>query len=100
VSGSVGDCARAVGLAALAVVPALTTEGPLVDLAFLSPGEGQSIALQLVDSGGSLLAHIVDGVLVAKPVTSLDGVIGMPFPVVLVHVSQGCVDAALRGNSV
>ena len=38
--------------------------------------------------------------LVAQPVGALDGVVGMPSPVVFRHVAQRCVDAPLRGHSV
>lgn len=42
----------------------------------------------------------MDGVLVAEPVGTLDGVVHVPPPVVLGHVAEGGVDAALRGDSV
>src|SRR5262249_32932633 len=47
-----------------------------------------------------LLAHVVDGVLVAQPVAALDRVVPVPAPVVLGHVAQRGVDAALRRHRV
>ncbi len=44
---------------------------------------------------GRLPAHVVDGVLVAEPVAALDGVVGVPAPVVGSHIAQGCVDTTL-----
>jgi hypothetical protein len=38
--------------------------------------------------------------LIAQPVAALHSVIGVPPPVVGVHVAQGCVDASLRGHRV
>jgi hypothetical protein len=35
---------------------------------------------------GSLTAHVVDGILVTKPVGTLDSVIHVPPPVILCHV--------------
>lgn len=42
----------------------------------------------------------MDGILVSEPVASLNGVIGVPSPVVLVHVSEGSIDASLGGDGV
>ena len=56
--------------------------------------------LELDDGGGRLLAHELDGVLVAEPVRPLDGVVHVPAPVVLAHVAERGADAALRGDGV
>ena len=42
----------------------------------------------------------MDGILVTEPVGALDGVKHVPPPVVLVHVAESGVDAALGSNSV
>lgn len=78
----------------------MPSEGPLVDLALLSAGEGEAVALEFEDGLGCLLAHVVDGVLVAQPVAALHRIVGVPPPVVGVHVAQGRVDAALRRDRV
>ena len=44
--------------------------------------------LQLIDRVGRVAAEIFDGVLVAQPVRSLDGVVHVPAPVVLAHIAQ------------
>jgi hypothetical protein len=54
----------------------------------------------LNDSARGLTAHVVDGVLVAEPVRTLDGVVHVPPPVVLSHVAERGVDTALRSDSV
>ncbi len=77
-SGSVGDAAASVSLASLAEFVRLTAEGPLVDLALRSPGEGHAVVLQLDDGRGCLPGHVVDGILVAEPVGSLDRVVHVP----------------------
>ncbi len=100
VSGAIGGARASVGLAALAKVERLSAEGALVDLAVLGPAEGEAELLQLEDGGGGLAAHVVDGVLVAEPVGALDGVVHVPAPVVLGHVAEGGVDAALGGDGV
>ena len=51
-------------------------------------------------AAGRLLAHELDGVLVAEPVRPLDGVVHVPAPVVLAHVAERGADAALRGHRV
>ena len=100
VACAVGSAGAAVGLASLAVVEALAAEGTLVDLAVVRAGEGEAVVLQLDDGRGRLLAHVVDGVLVAEPVGALDGVVGVPAPVVLRHVAEGGVDASLGRDGV
>lgn len=42
----------------------------------------------------------MDGILISEPVAALDGVIGVPSPVVFVHVTEGSIDASLCGNGV
>lgn len=42
----------------------------------------------------------MDGVLVAEPVGTLDGVVHVPAPVVLVHVAESGVDTTLGSDSV
>ncbi len=99
VSGAVGGGAGAVGLA-LAVADRLAAERALVDPAFRRPRERHAIVLELVDRGGRVLGHVFDRVLVAQPVRPLDGVVHVEAPVVLVHVAQRSVDAALGGHGV
>lgn len=100
VSSSVGGGGTSVSLATLAVVERLTTEGTLVDLAILGSGEGKTEVFELNDGTRSLTAHVVDGVLVTEPVGTLDGVVHVPSPVVLGHVTKSCVDTTLGGNGV
>jgi hypothetical protein len=40
----------------------------------------------------------VDGILVAEPIRTLDGIVHMPSPVVLVHITQCGIDATLGGD--
>mmetsp|Transcript_27816 Transcript_27816/g.68381 ORF Transcript_27816/g.68381 Transcript_27816/m.68381 type:complete len:665 (+) Transcript_27816:128-2122(+) len=89
-----------VRLPALAEVQRLPAERALVDLAVVRAREGQPVVLQLDHRLGGLAAHVLDGVLVPQPVRALDGVVRVPAPVVLAHVAQRGVDAALRRHRV
>lgn len=100
VPGSVGDGTGSVGLATLTVLLRLTPESSLVDSAFVVSREGHPVAFQFVDGVGGFLGHVVDGVLVTKPIGTLDGVVHVPVPVVLVHVAEGGVDPPLGGDGV
>lgn len=51
--------------------------------------------LKLDDGGGSFTGHVVDSVLVTQPVGALDGVVHVPSPIILVHVSKSSVDTTL-----
>ena len=98
-AGAIGGGAGAVRLL-LAVVEGHAAEGALVDLAVGRAREGHAVVLELNDRPGSLLAEVLDRVLIAEPVRPLDGVVHMPAPVVLLHVAERRRDAALGGHRV
>ena len=98
VTGTIGNGAASVSLTSLAVVNGLTAEGSLVNLAFASSGEGHTVGFELTDGDGSLSGHVLNGILVTEPVGSLDSVIEVISPVILVHVTEGGVDSTLSGD--
>ncbi len=100
VASTVSSGSTTVGLAAATEVERLTTEGTLVDSAVSGTGEGKTSSLELEDGVGSLLAHVVNGILVTEPVGTLDRVVGVPTPVVLGHVAEGSVDTTLGSDGV
>ena len=51
--------------------------------------------LKLDDRCRRLLAHELDGILIAEPVRAFDGVVHVPAPVILAHVAERRADAAL-----
>src|SRR5215472_2369230 len=55
---------------------------------------------EFIDRVGRVAAHIFDGVLIAKPVRTLDGVVHVPAPVVLAHIAERGGNAALRRDGV
>ncbi len=95
VAGAVGREARAAH-GRLAVVARVATEAPLVDAALGRAVERQPHLLQVEDRVDGLAAHHLGGVLVDQVVTALDGVEGVPLPVVLLDVREGGAHAALR----
>ena len=99
VAGAVGGGAGAVRLA-LTVVEAHAAEGALVDLAVRRAREGHAVVLELDDRARTLLAEVLDRVLIAEPVRPLDGVVHVPAPVVLFHVAERGRDAPLRCHGV
>jgi hypothetical protein len=42
----------------------------------------------------------LDGILIAKPITTFYGIVEMPSPVIFMHVSKSSIDTTLSGNSV
>ncbi len=100
VAGAVGGGASALRRRALAVLRGHAAEGALVDLAFLGARERHAVVLELDDRGDRLAAHVLDRVLVAQPVRTLDGVEEVVAPVVLAHVAERGGDAALRRDGV
>lgn len=94
VAGAVRGVAGAAdgGLTVLAGVPA---EAALVDEPVRGAVERQPHLLQVEDGVDGLLGHHLGGVLVDQEVTALDGVEGVPLPVVLFDVGQRGAHAAL-----
>ena len=84
-------------LAEVARVPA---EAALGDLALARAAEGHAVVLELDEGPRRVLAHLLDGVLVAEVVRALRGVEGVPEPVVLLLVAERGADAALGGAGV
>src|SRR5699024_2705425 len=80
------------GLAVVAGVPA---EAALVDPALGGAVEGQPHLLEVEHRVDGLLGHHLGGVLVHQVVTALDGVVGVPLPVVVLDVRQRGTHAAL-----
>ena len=99
VAGAVGGGAGAL-CDALAVIRSHAAEGALIDLAFLGAREGHAEMLEFVDRFRRIAAEIFDGVLIAQPVRTLDGVVHVPAPVVLAHIAERGGDAALRRDRV
>src|SRR5699024_10625124 len=99
VTGAIGRGAGALGRA-FAVIRGHTAERALVNAAVLGAGERYAVVLEFDNGRNRFLGHVLDGVLVAEPVTALDGVKGMPAPVVLAHVAERRGDAALRRHGV
>ncbi|MEI2716660.1 MAG: hypothetical protein V9E98_06655 [Candidatus Nanopelagicales bacterium] len=73
----------------------MPTEAALVDAALRSAVERQAHLLEVQDSVDGFLAHDLGGVLVDQVVTALDGVEGVPFPVVVLDVGERGAHAAL-----
>ena len=90
----VSDCAGSVGLF-FAVFFGLSSEGSLVNFAFFGSGEGESVGFELEDGFGGLFTHVVDGVLVAQPVAAFYCVVGVPPPIIGVHIAKSSIDATL-----
>lgn len=99
-SSSVGDGSTSVGLTSLAEFERLTSESSLVDFALICSRKWHTKVFELDDGPGCLSTHVVDGILVTEPIGTLDGVVHMPPPVVLGHVTKGCIDTTLGGDSV
>ena len=100
VAGAVGGGAGALGRRAFAELGGHAAEGTLVDAAVLGAAEGHAVVLELVHGLGRVAAEVFDGVLVAEPVGTLDGVVHVPAPVVSAHVAERGGDAALGGHGV
>ena len=80
----------------LAVVAGVPAEPALVDAALGGAVERHPHLLEVEHRVDGFLAHDLDGVLVGEVVAALDGVEGVPLPVVLFDVGQRRAHPALR----
>ena len=95
VAGAVGRVAGAAHRR-LAVVAGVAAEAALVDLALRRAVERQAHLLEVEDRVDGLLREDLGGILVDQVVAALDGVEGVPLPVVFLDVREGRGHAALR----
>ena len=84
----------------LTIVNGLTAKGTLVDEAVLGAEEGEAHILHLGHDAGRLLAEVLNSVLIAEPIATLNGVVHVPAPIVLLAVSEGGIDTTLGSDSV
>mmetsp|Transcript_23235 Transcript_23235/g.38497 ORF Transcript_23235/g.38497 Transcript_23235/m.38497 type:complete len:271 (+) Transcript_23235:1361-2173(+) len=98
-TGAVCSSTAAVSLRALAVIQTLTTESALVNLAVFSTRERQSKLFKFQNCFRGFTTHVMDSILVAKPIRSLDGIVHVPSPVILAHISERSIDSTLCSNS-
>ncbi len=99
-TGSIGSGTASMSLASLSVLKRLSTKGTLVNLSIFRSGKGHSKGFKLNHRLGSLSAHVVNRILITKPITSLDSVVHVPPPIVLAHVSKSGVNSSLCRNGV
>ncbi|BAK10574.1 conserved hypothetical protein conserved hypothetical protein [Pantoea ananatis AJ13355] len=97
VAGTVGRCGSTRRLLT-AEVFRLTTKRTLINAAVIKTGEGQAHVLQFQNRFRTDVTHVFDRVLVTDVVGTFDGVIHMPFPVIVMGVTQRNGDSALRGD--
>ena len=77
-----------------AMIASVAAEAALVNLALGGAVERQPHLLQVQYGVDGLFGHHLGSVLVDQVVPALDGVEGVPLPVVLFDVGQGCAHAA------
>ena len=99
VAGAVGGGAGALRRA-FAETRRHAAEGSLINLPIRCPRKRHAVMFELDDRRDRLAAHIFDGVLIAQPVRTLDGVVHMPAPIVFAHIPKRGGYAALSGNRV
>ena len=95
VTRAVSHCTAPIGLATSTEVSGLTSKSSLIDLSILGSAERHAVGLELQDCLGSLPSHIVNGVLITEPIAAFHGIVEVPAPIILVHVTQGSVDTSL-----
>jgi len=100
VTGAIGSGTRALHRRAFAKLSIMSAEGALINAAIFCARERHTVVLEFVNGIGRVAAEILDGILVAQPVGTFDGVVHVPAPVVRAHVRKRGSNAALGRNGV
>ena len=98
-TGAVG-CVAGTANGSFTVVAGVTTKSTLVDPAFGCAVEGETHFLEVKNCIDCFFAHDFGGILINEVVTTLDGVKGVPFPVVFFDICQGRAHATLGSTRV
>src|ERR1700737_2555089 len=88
VSCTVCDSGTTICLASFAVFKGLSTKCTLIYFALICSTKGHAEMFQFDDCAGSFPAHVMNGILVAKPITPLDRIVHMPAPIIFSHISR------------
>ena len=99
VAGTV-SCVACAAHGSLTVVAGVATEAALVDAALGGSVEGKTHLLQVEHGVDGFLSHNFCRVLIDQVIATLDGVKGVPLPVVLLDVGQSGTHTALRRTGV
>jgi hypothetical protein len=110
VTSTIGSSSSTISLTTLTIVLGLSTKGTLINLSVLTTREGKTIGFQLTYSTRSFTTHVVNSILVTKPIGTLHSIIEMPTPIILMldiikrkkqsyHVTKSSIDTTLSSNS-
>src|SRR5690606_5547602 len=87
VTGTVRNCTGATGLFT-AKISRLSAKRTLIDFSILQSVKWHPEMLQLIYHFGSLATHEFDRILIPEVIRTLDGIIHVPVPIILSHISQ------------
>ena len=87
VAGPICCCTRA-SYGFLAEVGHMAAEGALVDFPLIGTIKRHAEVLKFDNRLGRFPAHVFNGILIAKPVGPLDGVVHMPMPMILLGIAE------------
>ena len=85
---------------AFAMFSSMATEWALVDFAAFYAVKRHTHVFQFDNSIWSCAGHEFDGILVAQPVRTFNGIVHVPIPTVFLHIAQRSRNAPLCGNCV
>jgi hypothetical protein len=100
VTSTISHSAASVGLTSLSELLRLATESALVNLTLSGSAERHTVGLELSHGDGGLTCHVLDSVLISEPISTLNRVVEVPSPIILVHIAESSIDTALSSNSV
>src|SRR4030042_3255272 len=80
----------------LAIIAGMTAEVPLGDLPLGGATERHSHVFQFIQDPRRILDQDLDGILISQVIASLDGVIKIPFPMILLLIAERSSDSSLR----
>lgn len=94
-SSSVSYAAASMSLSSLAVVVTLSAKSTLINFTVGCARKRHAIVFQLNNGFGCFSGHVMNCVLISKPIGPLDGVIHVPLPIVVLHIPESGIDSSL-----
>jgi hypothetical protein len=70
------------------IISGMAPEVPLGNLSLCGTAERNAHMLQFINDPGGILDHNLDGILITEIITPLDRIEEMPFPVILLLITQ------------
>jgi len=98
VTCSISDSTTSISLTSFTKFLWLTPESSLIDLSFLCTREWHTVTFKFQDCFRCLSSHVMNCILISKPICSFNCIIEMPSPIIFMHISKSSINTSLSSH--